>query len=119
MVIAIVGWLLSKNSQTGSNNTNTGGKDGQTELTAPQDESSQNNESSAPGAITSQAPENTWEGILKASDSAQKGNLMLVMSSRTIYIMTSRDFSDLLDKPVVVSYEGTSDSFRLGNITAK
>lgn len=61
----------------------------------------------------------TIDGVLKKSDNAKKGNLMLVTSSRTVYIFTSRDYSELLDKSVTMSYEGTLDEFRLGDIVAK
>jgi hypothetical protein len=57
-----------------------------------------------------------WQGTLKASDNAKKGNLMLVMDKTTVYIHTSRDFSALLGKEVKVTYEGTVDSFQLGDI---
>jgi hypothetical protein len=59
------------------------------------------------------------EGILKASDNSKKGNLMLVTASSTLYISSSRDFSNLLGKEVKVTYDGTTDDFRLGDIIAK
>lgn len=62
---------------------------------------------------------NIMEGTLKASDNPKRGNLMLVTASSTIYIYTSRDFTALLDKEVKVSYDGTTDNFRLGDIIAK
>ncbi|MCL5667009.1 MAG: hypothetical protein M1383_04540 [Patescibacteria group bacterium] len=64
-------------------------------------------------------PENTWEGTLKISDNLKKGNLMLVMRDRTVYIQTSRDFSGLLDKEVYVTYDGDYNGFRLGDIIEK
>ena len=70
----------------------------------------------------SQTPEmqsNTWEGTLQTSNNPAKGNLMLVTDKTTIYINTSRDFSELTGKKVQVSYEGTLDSFTLGDITAE
>ncbi len=60
-----------------------------------------------------------WTGLLKASDSPQKGNLMLVTSGRNIYIKTSRDFSALVNKEVIMTYQGDYNNFQLGNITAK
>jgi len=62
---------------------------------------------------------NAWEGTLKKSDNTQKGNLMLLTQDKKIYIKTNRDFSVLLDKTVVVTYEGTADAFRLGDIVEK
>ena len=60
-----------------------------------------------------------WEGTLKASDNAKKGNYMLVTDKNTVYINTSRDFSSLIGQKVKVGYEGTLDSFRLGDIVAE
>jgi len=59
---------------------------------------------------------NVWQGTLKISDNPKKGNLMLVMDKTTVYINTSRDYSDLIGQKVSASYEGTLDSFRLGDI---
>ena len=65
------------------------------------------------------ASTDSWEGVLKTSDNPKKGNLMLVTKDRNIYMQTSRDFSALLNKEVVVHYEGNLQSFLLGDITAK
>ncbi|MCL5775041.1 MAG: hypothetical protein M1333_02400 [Patescibacteria group bacterium] len=60
-----------------------------------------------------------WEGVLKISDDSKRGNLMLIMQERKIYIFTSRDFTNLIEKNVAVTYEGTLDSFVLGDINEK
>ncbi len=62
---------------------------------------------------------NTVEGILKISDNPKRGNFMLVSEDKTVYIFTSRDYSELADKTVIMSYEGNLDEFRLGDIVAK
>ena len=62
---------------------------------------------------------NAWEGSLKLSDNPAKGNLLLMTKDRVIYIRTSRDYSALVDKEVKVTYEGTLESFRLGDIVEK
>jgi hypothetical protein len=62
---------------------------------------------------------NVMEGTLKLSDNKKKGNLMLVMPDRTLYLSTTRDFSQLIGKQVEVSYEGTLEDFVLGNIILK
>ncbi len=59
---------------------------------------------------------NTLDGALWASDDKTKGNLMLITKDTTVYINTSRDYSDLVGKSVVVSINGTSDNFTLLNI---
>jgi len=57
-----------------------------------------------------------FSGRLRASDTPAKGNLMLVMPDHTLYLRTSRDFSDLLDKEVNVEIDGDLESFRLVDI---
>ena len=61
----------------------------------------------------------TLSGTLQASNNPARGNLMLMTDKQTIYISTSRDYSALIGKTVVVSYDGTLDNFRLGDIIAK
>ena len=61
-------------------------------------------------------PIDTREGALWSSDDETKGNLMLITGDATIYVSTSRDFSKLVGKDVVVSIEGTLDNFTLLNI---
>jgi hypothetical protein len=63
--------------------------------------------------------QNILQGTLNISDNLKKGNLMLVSENHTYYIYTNRDFSELLDKQVNVSYEGTLDNFNLDDITLK
>jgi|GEM_PF-2864959 len=60
-----------------------------------------------------------WDGTLKASDNPARGNFMLVTSSNTVYIYTSRDYNELTGKKVNVTYEGSMDNFTLGDITEK
>jgi hypothetical protein len=76
----------------------------------------QTSEQQEPVKTTISTP-NVWEGMLKISDNETQGNLMLLTADKKIYIKTSRDFSDLLDKKVSVTYEGTTDEFLLGTIT--
>lgn len=78
-------------------------------------ENNQKTEQQEPAKTTISSP-NVWEGVLKTSDNAIKGNLMLLTSEKKIYIKTNRDFSLLINKKVAVTYEGTMDSFRLGDI---
>ena len=76
---------------------------------------SQNTEQQEPPKTIISNP-NAWEGQLKLSDNSAKGNLMLITTDKTIYIKTSRDFSALINKKVSVTYEGTLETFRLGDI---
>lgn len=59
---------------------------------------------------------NTLEGVLWSSDDEEKGNLMLVSGKTTVYIRTTRDFSNLVGKYVIASIGGTLDNFILLNI---
>jgi len=61
-------------------------------------------------------PVDTLEGVLWLSDNETKGNLMLVTADTTTYIRTSRDFSGLVGRHVVVSVNGTLENFTLLNI---
>ena len=64
---------------------------------------------------------NSLSGQLQKSNDSRKGNLMLKLadSERTIYLNTSRDFSSLVGKDVVVTIDGSLDDFRLVDIKAK
>ncbi len=60
-----------------------------------------------------------YAGILKTSDNAARGQLMLITPSHVIYLRTSRDFSAFVDKNVVVTIEGELENFRLLDIKAE
>ncbi len=96
--VLIGAWMLAKNSGN-QNSASTTPPDKQQAATS-----------------TSLSNQTTWEGVLKASDNLQKGNLMLQTSDRTIYLKTSRDFSALIGKYVAVIYLGTLNNFTLLNI---
>lgn len=114
VVIAIV-WAIWRNSATGPAAVN-----GTGDSTNSQGQSQgQTLEQNKPNPNPTQANETFWLGTLKASDNAKKGNLLLVTDKNTVYISTSRDFSDLVGKKVKVTYQGTLDSFQLGDITAQ
>ncbi len=66
--------------------------------------------------LTGNQPVDTLEGTLRVSNNSSKGNLMLMADESVIYITTSRDFSSLLGKNVVVSVDGTLENFTLLNI---
>lgn len=59
---------------------------------------------------------NYLEGILQSSDDQAKGNLKVVSNSSTVYLRTSRNFSELLGANVMVTIEGTLDNFKLLDI---
>lgn len=62
------------------------------------------------------AGQNSYVGQLKLSDTPARGNLMLVMSNRAVYLRTDRNYSALLDQQVAVEIEGDLQNFRLLDI---
>ena len=64
----------------------------------------------------SNQPIETLEGLLELSDDSSRGNLMLITADAVIYINTSRDFSSLVGKKVVVSVDGNLENFTLLSI---
>ena len=64
---------------------------------------------------------NVWYGDLKKSNDISRGNLMLFVkdSDRVIYIHTSRDYAQLVDKPVKILYDGDLNKFTLIDILAE
>ncbi|MCX6797047.1 MAG: hypothetical protein NTX98_01025 [Candidatus Doudnabacteria bacterium] len=106
VVLAVIGWLVFKQPKTEV--------DSKPSNSAPNAETQNQSSQKNPDQNLAQ-----WEGVLKLSNNNQKGNLMLVTKERIIYLKTNRDFSALVNKEVVVTYEGTLDSFRLGEINAK
>jgi uncharacterized protein (DUF1778 family) len=103
VIIVVIGWLVLK-------------KPGQKALAPTTNNNAQEIIATENPTISTAK---SWEGILKLSDNPQKGNLMLQTKERTIYIQTSRDFSTLIDKEVAATYDGSLESFVLGDIKAK
>jgi hypothetical protein len=106
VVLALVGWLVFKQPKTAISPKPSNG--------TPDTETQSQDSQKIPNQNLAE-----WEGILKLSNNIQKGNLMLATKERTIYLKTNRDFSALINKEVVVTYEGSLDSFRLGEIVEK
>jgi hypothetical protein len=50
-------------------------------------------------------------GVLRTSDNAARGNLMVDTGKSKIYIATSRNFSNLVDKQVTLQAQGTINKF--------
>lgn len=60
------------------------------------------------------------EGTLQASNNSGYGNYMLLLENgKTIYISTSRNYSSLVGKKVVINYSGTLEDFTLKDIVEK
>ncbi len=118
-MLLIAAWQYGKNNSeiTGTDNSSVIQKDAENENAG---ESANSGKSSNPAKIQpGESAAAIWEGTLTASDNISKGNYKLQTSAHTIYIKTSRDFSSLLGKEVKVTYQGTIDSFNLGDIVAK
>ena len=108
VIVAIVWFAKSKRSASDTQTSDNQPK--QTEQTLQE-------KTTTPTSITGNNSESVWTGKLMASDNSKKGNLMLVTKDHTIYIKTNRDYSSLEGNNVRVSYQGTADSFTLGDIT--
>jgi L-lactate permease len=102
IVVVFVIWFMRKNKP--QNN-------------AQQTTQQQNQNTSKPTSASTQTGWDVWNGTLQKSDNATKGNFMLATKERTIYLKTSRDFSQMVGKKVNVSYEGTWQNFVLGDVT--
>ncbi|MBI2607473.1 MAG: hypothetical protein HYW51_01480 [Candidatus Doudnabacteria bacterium] len=59
---------------------------------------------------------NSLRGILLQSDDLRQGNLLLVRLEGDVYLNTTRDYSGLINKEVVVTVDGTLEKFRLIDI---
>lgn len=106
VIVAVVGglvWFKNQSSKPATEENN----EIENQLPADEDNNIQPSEDQA-----------ALEGVLETSNDLSRGNLMLLLlnSDRIIYFKTSRDFSALIGKSVVVKIEGTLDSFRLIDI---
>lgn len=101
LALAVIWWVKNANFGKQPNTT---------------DETAQTQDTNVP-TEQEQPQVNVWEGTLAESDNLEKGNLELKMATQTIYIKTSRNFSQLIGKQVQVTYQGTLQNFMLGDIT--
>ena len=108
VAVVLLGWWLAKSPAQKN-----------PEQEQKEEQKTQQTEQNKTETKTTISNPNAWEGTLKTSDDAQKGNLMLMTQDKKIYIKTNRDFSALLGKTVAVTYEGTAEAFRLGDIVEK
>lgn len=103
-----------QNSSQPSNSSNNSSGSGNSSTNTPDDsESSDSNN----GSVVEEIP-NSLRGELNASNDKNRGNLMLLLadSDRIIYLNTSRDYSALIGKNVVVMIDGSMDDFLLVDI---
>jgi hypothetical protein len=114
LIALIAAWQLGKQPSGQNQNENQN-----TQIQA--ENSGEKTEPSKPTATPKPQTQTTtqgdvWEGTLLESDNTNKGNYRLVTKDHILYLRTSRDFSSLINKQVRVSYQGTVDSFILGDI---
>lgn len=114
LVIVALSWLIFKKPASDSQQNSNQQPSGQEQQNNEDNNQTQN--AQTPKPIESGT---FWEGTLTLSDNTVKGNYALVTKDRKIYIKTSRDYSSLVNKEVKVTYEGTLEVFRLGDIVAK
>lgn len=112
VAIVLAGWLVfgrsGDNNVTTENNNNTGGNQSSgNNNETPSDTDQESTDTDSGDGIA---------GILRVSDNQSLGNLMIVTEDHTVYLHTSRDFSALVGKNVVVQIEGNLQSFTLIDI---
>ena len=107
IVIIIVAIILANTNKKPSENGNQNPQTG-TEI---------NKQSISPSPETQKPQQSFWEGTLQKSTNDVKGNYTLTTKDHLIYLKTSRDFDSLVGKKVKVTYQGTLESFMLGDIT--
>jgi hypothetical protein len=61
----------------------------------------------------------TIEGTLQVSDNPSKGNIKIVGTDKTTYLLTKQDYSSLYGKQVVLKAYGTSTKFTFESLTEK
>lgn len=61
----------------------------------------------------------TIEGTLQASDNSALGNIKIVGTDKTTYLITKQDYSSLYGKQVVLKAYGTSSKFTFESLTEK
>lgn len=111
-------WLVTRNDDQTSGNTNeqtnnqsTEGQN-QNENTQNENQNGGTNGAQTGGNQNQNSGNVTATGTLLVSDNASRGNYMVDSSSGKIYIATKRDFSSLVNKPVTLQAEGTLNSFK-------
>jgi hypothetical protein len=108
VVIAAIIWIATGSKKTSQNQTNQSNANTTTKST------NQTSGSQTPNTVS-----NALKGTLKISDNQALGNLMLVTSTSNVYLRTSRDFSNLVNKQVALDYDGTITNFKLVDIKAQ
>ena len=110
VVLGLIAYFVSKGSDAPQQNNNS-------------NKPSQQNQTQNAGSGSESAAGTELTGILRISDNRKQGNLMLETADGKpfpkIYLTTSRDFGALVDKGIVVKYEGNLSDFTLKDIVAK
>lgn len=120
IVVAGVWYFKQDNGQPQDETNNTTGQNSGSNSSSNSSNSSSSSSSDEEDTTVMEIG-NTLSGELKASNDTKRGNLMLMLtdSDRVIYLHTSRDYTALIDKEVVVTIDGSLDDFRLVDITER
>lgn len=111
----------SDNSTTQQQNSNSSSSDNSNSSNSNSSSDSETQDSTSASdsddTVVQEVP-NGLEGQLKVSNDSNRGNLMLLLkdSDRIIYLYSSRDYSSLIGKNVLVTIDGSLDDFRLVDI---
>ena len=117
IVVAIIIIAAVRNNDSEDQNTNEQtneqGSDQNKSQNGEQDQNTGNILPANPPSQTQPSTDNsvTARGILRVSDNASKGNLVMESDRGKIYIATKRDFTSLLNKQVTLQAEGSINQF--------
>jgi flagellar biosynthesis/type III secretory pathway M-ring protein FliF/YscJ len=89
---------------------------GQQALDQIQSQDQQDEPNNDSGILLGSVPTDILKGVLLESDDPKKGNLLLVRLQGDVYLRTSRDFGEFLNKEVAVLIDGNLEKFRLVDI---
>jgi hypothetical protein len=116
LLVAIIGFAVNRgqNSDQNQNDQNNGQASNPQPSPAPAPTPSETpSPTPTPGSANGSNTDGniTAKGVLRTSDNATRGNLMVESASGKIYIATVRDFSSLVGKEVTLNAQGSLNNF--------
>jgi hypothetical protein len=111
---ALIGWQLGKPTTKDMNDKN---KEQTSSVQTTQKEESIQKPSS--GSQSIQGDQLKLEGVMLPSKEPKRGNVVLQSGDQIIYLWTSRDIGQFIDKEVTVTGTGSITSFKISSIELK
>lgn len=111
---ALIGWQLGKPATKDMDDKN---KEQTSSVQTTQKEESIQKPSS--GSQSIQGDQIKLEGVMLPSKEPKRGNVVLQSGDQVIYLWTSRDISQFIDKEVVVIGTGNITGFKISSIELK